>query len=310
MAEENTEIVLNALRNVAGFEALDIAAATVQRLGGLTNLVYRVETADRSVVVRIPGEGTEAYIDRKIEIHNTKIAADAGIGPRVLWADGATGILVCDCIEEIETMTPELFQRRVGAPGRAGAALRELHNAPQPFKFHFELFAMIDDYLNVLSTKETDLPKGYEAVVAEATPIKALIADNPIDLVPSHCDPLCENFLDDGTRMWIVDYEYSGMNDPFWDLGDLSVEAGLTPAQDLEMLEAYCGKAPTAAQIGRTTIYKAMSDLLWTLWGLIQHADNNPADDFWAYAENRFERCKALMNDPAFAGHLAAVRAG
>lgn len=310
MAEDNTEIVLAALQKVSELEGLDTNSAKVQRLGGLTNLVYRVETGGKCVVVRIPGEGTEAYIDRDVEVHNTKIAADAGIGPRVLWADSASGILICDCVEGIETMTPDLFQRRQGSPGRAGAALRQLHNAPEPFKFRFELFAMIDDYLNVLSTKDIELPEGYEAVVAEAAPIKELLADKPVALVPSHCDPLCENFLDDGTRMWIVDYEYSGMNDPFWDLGDLSVEAGLTAVQDMEMLTAYCGATPTAAQIGRATIYKAMCDLLWTLWGLIQHADNNPADDFWAYAINRFERCKALMNDPAFAGHLAAVRAG
>ena len=108
--------------------------------------------------------------------------------------------------------------------------------------------------------------------------------------------------------MWIVDYEYSGMNDPLWDLGDLSVEAGLSDAQDIDMLTAYFGATPTQAQIGRMVIYKAMCDLLWTLWGLIQHADNNPAEDFWAYAINRFERCKSLMMDPAFADHTTAVR--
>ncbi|MEM5518921.1 choline/ethanolamine kinase family protein [Henriciella sp. AS95] len=310
MTGQNTEIVLDALRNVPGFQELDATATTIERMGGLTNLVYRVETGGQCVVVRIPGEGTEAYIDRAVEIHNTKIAADAGIGARVLWADSKTGVLICDCIEGIETMTPELFQSRPRSPARAGAALRQLHNAPEPFEFRFELFSMIDEYLALLSEKVIDLPEGYHAVVAEAAPIKELLASKPIALVPSHCDPLCENFLDDGTRMWIVDYEYSGMNDPFWDLGDLSVEAGLTPAQELEMLTAYCGAVPTAAQVGRTAIYKAMCDLLWTLWGLIQHADKNPADDFWAYSINRLERCKSLMNDTAFAGHLAAVDAG
>jgi len=90
----------------------------------------------------------------------------------------------------------------------------------------------------------------------------------------------------------------------------LSVEAGFDAAQDAEMMEAYCGGAPSAALMGRMVIYKAMCDLLWTLWGLIQHANGNPADDFWAYAVNRFERCQKLMNAPAFAGHVAAVKAG
>jgi len=76
------------------------------------------------------------------------------------------------------------------------------------------------------------------------------------------------------------------------------------------MLRAYFGTAPTAAQVGRMVIYKAMCDLLWTLWGLIQHADDNPAEDFWAYSVERFERCKALMQSDGFDGHLQAVRAG
>ena len=113
--------------------------------------------------------------------------------------------------------------------------------------------------------------------------------------------------LDAGDRMWLVDWEYSGMNDPMWDLGDLSVEAGFDAAQDEAMLRGYFGGDATPEDRGRMVIYKAMCDLLWTLWGLIQHANRNPADDFWAYSINRFERCKALMATPAFAASLAAI---
>jgi thiamine kinase-like enzyme len=107
--------------------------------------------------------------------------------------------------------------------------------------------------------------------------------------------------------MWIVDWEYSGMNDPLWDLGDLSVEAAFTPQQDIELIQAYYGGEPSEADFGRMIIYKAMCDLLWTLWGLIQHSDGNPAEDFWAYSTGRFERCKELMSDPGFGQHVEAV---
>jgi thiamine kinase-like enzyme len=92
-----------------------------------------------------------------------------------------------------------------------------------------------------------------------------------------------------------------------WDLGDLSVEGQFDAAQDFEMLNVYFGQAPSAADHGRMVIYKAMCDLLWTLWGLIQHANGNQADDFHAYAEGRFARCKALMATPEFARHVQAV---
>ncbi len=83
---------------------------------------------------------------------------------------------------------------------------------------------MIDDYLRLLAGKDVALPEGYHDVVAEAEAVRAALAAHPVAPVACHCDPLCENFLDDGTRVWIVDWEYSGMNDPMWDLGDLSVE--------------------------------------------------------------------------------------
>ena len=129
---------------------------------------------------------------------------------------------------------------------------------------------MIDDYLNVLSTKKVSLPEGYHDVVAAAEPVKQVLAQADTPLAPCHCDPLCENFLDDGKIMWIVDWEYSGMNDPLWDLGDLSVEARMDAGQDAEMMAVYFGRLPTEAEQGRLVIYKAVCDLLWTLWGLIQ----------------------------------------
>ncbi|MGI9372868.1 MAG: phosphotransferase family protein, partial [Hyphomicrobiales bacterium] len=177
----------------------------------------------------------------------------------------------------------------------------------ETFEFRFELFAMIDEYLGVLAGKTVDFPEGYHDVLKEAEAVRTALNANPAALAPCHCDPLSENFLDTGERMWIVDWEYSGMNDPLWDLGDISVEAGFNAAQDDEMMNAYYLGGPGDAEMGRMIIYKAMCDLLWTLWGLIQHANDNPAEDFWAYSTGRFARCKALMNDDSFADHLKAV---
>ena len=169
---------------------------------------------------------------------------------------------------------------------------------------------MIDDYLKLLANLGAELPDGYHEVVAEAAGIRKALDAHPFALASCHCDPLCENFLDTGDRMWIVDWEYSGNNDPMWDLGDLSVEGGFDEGMDRRLLEAYFAGPPRPFEAGRMVIYKAMCDLLWTLWGLIQHANKNPADDFWAYAVNRFERCKRLMRSPEFGLHLAAVSRG
>ena len=169
---------------------------------------------------------------------------------------------------------------------------------------------MIDDYLKILSTKDVVLPKGYHDVLKEAEDIRTALSMHPLPLVACHCDPLCENFLDTGERMWIVDWEYSGMNDPMWDLGDLSIEGKFGERQEEEMLTAYFSGEPKPAERGRVVIYKAMCDLLWTLWGLIQLANENPAEDFRAYADGRFQRCRKLMQTKDFSRHVEAVRNG
>lgn len=278
----------------------------VERLGGLTNRVYRVG----EYCVRLPGEGTEEYIDRKNESVAAREAARTLVSPEVIFADAGSGVMVTRFIEGAVTMSPEGFAERAGSPARAGEAFARLHRSGAVFPFRFELFSMIDDYLGILSTKDVSLPDGYHGVVAEAERLRAALDAHPAELAPCHCDPLCENFLDTGEKMWIVDWEYSGMNDPLWDLGDLSVEGGFNDEQDMEMMRAYFGRAPGAAEHGRVVIYKAMCDLLWTLWGLIQLANDNPAEDFDAYANNRFARCKALMAQPDFAGHVEAVSKG
>ena len=306
----NDNEVHSELVKIPGFEALQPGDYDLERLGGLTNLVYRVEVGGSQYVLRIPGKGTEEYIDRRVEAHNARVAARAGVSAPVVYADGESGLMLTEYIDDSVTMTPEEFARREGAAARAGRALKQMHDCSEAFEFRFELFAMIDEYLKILDDRKAELPPGYAAVVESAQPLRAALERQPAALAPCHCDPLCENFLDDGQRMWIVDWEYSGMNDPMWDLGDLSVEAGLTPAQDDEMIRAYFGREPRPAEVGRMVIYKAMCDLLWTLWGLIQHSDGNPAEDFWAYAIGRFERCKALMVRPDFDEYVAAVAAG
>ena len=299
-----------ALDRIPVFDGVPREAIACARLGGLTNLVYRVDAGDRRYLLRIAGEGTADYIDRKVEGHNARVAAEAGVSAEVLHFDADSGLMLAGYLDGCVTMSPELFKSRPGAPARAAEVLKRMHTCGRAFRFRFELFAMIDEYLGLLAKLEAPLPDGYHEVVEEAGAVRQALDANPATLAPCHCDPLSENFLDDGARMWVVDWEYSGMNDPIWDLGDVSVEAGFDADQDREMMAAYCGGEPPAAVYGRMVIYKAMCDLLWTLWGLIQFANKNPVDDFWAYSVGRFERCKALMGAHDFARHLGAIHSG
>lgn len=302
-AESDIELVLQTLPTIPFLRSYK---GPIERLGGLTNMVFRLG----EYCLRLPGKGTEEYINRQNEAVAVQVAAAASVSPEILYIDRESGVMVSRFVEGATTMSPEAFKTVPGAPTRAGIAFRKLHGNGAAFPAQFELFAMIDEYLGVLANKNIDLPEGYHDALREAESVREALSAHPLPNVSCHCDPLCENFLDTGHRMWIVDWEYCGMNDPMWDLADLAVEGEFDPAQEEEMIRAYFDKGPTRSERGRIVIYKAMSDLLWTLWGLIQLANDNPAVDFRAYAEDRFARCRALMWTTGFQEALSDVRRG
>jgi thiamine kinase-like enzyme len=301
--------ILPYLDRVPDLEGVDREQIEVERLGGLTNLNYRIATPLGVFVLRIPGAGTSEYINRENESLAARITSEIGVNAPLIYFDARDGVQLTRFVEGGGTMNAERF-KDLGSVGRAARSLRRVHDCGRPFRNRFELFQMIDDYLDVLAKKDAPLPDGYHDVKREAEAVRQALNARPLPILPCHCDPLAENFLDTGQQVYVIDWEYAGNNDPMWDLGDVSVEAGFGPEQDEALLAAYFEGAPTAGDRGRMVLYKAMCDLLWTLWGIIQHVNQNPAEDFWAYAVNRFERCKALMGSADFARHVAAVARG
>ena len=287
------------------FNGTEEADLDIERLGGLTNLVYRVNFSGKDYLLRIPGKGTDEYIDRQVEEHDAKIAAESGVSPSILFWDSSDGLMLAEYIDG-QTMSADGF-KNLEIVARAAKAFRKIHDYPKLFKKRFDVFEQIDDYLRLVKKLKADVPEGYEAVNKEADAIRSVLEAKPARLVSCHCDPLAENFIDTGNRTYIVDWEYAGTNDPMWDLGDLSVEAEFDQEQERVLMESYFEGTPPEDQVGRMVIYKSLCDLLWTLWGVVQHANDNPVDDFWAYAVNRFERCKALMAEPEFKSNLAAI---
>ena len=303
--EQKLEAIIRTIPNLSSIEP---SSFQVTRLGGLTNEVYHLAGDDQVFCLRIPGAGTEEYIDRNVEKHNASVAEYAGVSPKVHYFSD-DGIMLAEFISDSVTMSPERFQSDLEAAFQAGESFRQLHQCDKPFEFRFEVFSMIEEYLQLLSKgKAIELPEGYHEVVKQSQSVKEALDRNPVELAPCHCDPLCENFLKQDKKMWIVDWEYSGMNDPYWDLGDLSVEASMPEEAEMALLQGYFGRDPSARDVGRMIMYKALCDLLWTLWGLIQFMNENPVEDFWAYSIERFTRCINLMSTEEFSRHMSAIQ--
>ena len=299
----------DALATVGPFAQFNPEDLAVERLGGLTNINYRVNSPVGDFVLRLAGEGTSDYIDRAAEEKNDQVASHAGVNAEIVFFDAKTGTMVTRYIENAVTLDVEKFKDK-GVLQRAGRAFRQLHDSPQLFEGEFELFEQIDQYLAVLNQLNADLPDGYSDVHDSAKSVRAALSSHPLPKRPCHCDPMVENCIDDGDRVFIIDFEYAGNNDPMWDLGDLAVEGSFSPEQERIFMSAYFGQEPRPLDVSRIVMYKAMCDLLWTLWGVVQHANKNPADDFWAYAVGRLNRCRDLMATQEFSQHLGAVDHG
>jgi thiamine kinase-like enzyme len=300
-----------ALARVPFFGNVRQEGLKIERLGGaLTNVSYKVTMGGAAYVLRLAGEGTSEYIDRTAEEHNARVAAAAGVNAEVVHFDARDGTMVTRFVDGVPMNAGEGFGRDPGAPGRAARALGRVHRLGRVFRSRFDVFAEIDGYLGLLREGPTPPPEGYHEAGRQARAVRRALGASPAPLVPCHNDPWPGNLLDAEGRVYLIDWEYSGMNDPVWDLADLSVEAAFDAEQDRAMMEAYHGTKPSPALYSRLEIYKAMSDLHWSVWGFVQHAKGNPAEDFWSYGLKRLGRSKARMSGADFGRHVGVVRAG
>lgn len=255
----------------------------VERLGGLTNRTYKVVTSTGPVAVRLPGRGTHAYIDRDAEHHNATVAAELGVGAAILHCD--PDALVCTFIEG-RVLSPTIVRAEPETLARVGRLLRRVHDSHQPFVSRFDPVTVISDHRATLA----DVPAGVDAVIARVARLGP-----PMTLAPTHGDPWPENFIDAGDQLHLLDWEYSGMNEPAWDLAHLAVEAGLLPHQRAALIEAYTGGSPDPDLRDRVEELGPVTDLLWGLWGLAQERDGNEAEDFGAYGRQRLDRAARAL---------------
>jgi thiamine kinase-like enzyme len=274
---------------------------------GLTNQNFRVEVDGSPFFVRLPGSSTDLLaIDRANELHNTRAAAEAGVGPKVIHHDPESGALVLDWIDG-RTMSNAAFAEP-GTPVRIAEALRRLHAGPR-FRDDFDMFRLTEYYLSVVDQRSIRIPDGYRDELSKVALIEAALAAHPLATVPCHNDLLAENYLDDGQRLWIVDYEYSGNNDPTFELGNTAQELGFDAARQEELCAAYFGEA-TPALLARMRLQMIMSDVGWTLWPAIQAAISSIDYDFWGWAEERWGRASTAFGRDDFDDLLAEGVAG
>lgn len=272
-----------------------------QLSGGLTNENYLVETGGERFVMRIPGQSTELLsIDRANEVFNTKAAATTGIGPRVLEHISGLDVLVLEFIPGA-TMSAQALQTEQMA-ARVAASFQRLHAAPRFLK-DFNMFRLIEEYLRIVEEHQVTIPPGYRDSLPDVARIEHAVAIRALPAVPCHNDLLCENFIDDGVDLRIVDYELSGNNDPCFDLGNTAQEAEFDQDLRAALCAAYFGRED-ARQLARMNLFALMSDVGWTLWGAIQAKISAVDFDFKGYYSSRWERALEVLESDRLGGWL------
>ena len=260
--------------------------------GGLTNENYLVEAGGQRYVMRILGQSTELLsIDRANEVYNTKAAASTGIGPGVLEHIPDLDVLVLEFIKG-PTMSAATLQSKEMAE-RMAASFHRLHDSPRFLK-NFNMFRLIEDYLRIVEQHGVAIPAGYRDQLPAVAKIEHALSVGALPAVPCHNDLLCENFIDDGASLRIVDYELSGNNDPCFDLGNTAQEAEF----DQDLRAALCASyfsREDGRQLARMNLFALMSDVGWTLWGAIQAKISAVDFDFNGYYNTRWERALEVL---------------
>jgi thiamine kinase-like enzyme len=274
--------------------------------GGITNLNYRVDVGGESFVVRIPGKNSELLgIDRGRECGCTRAASQCGVGTEVVHFLEADGVLVTRFIAG-----RGLSAEEIGAPAgltRVAESLRRYHGGP-PFPGTFSAFETVQAYLRISRSGAAPLATTIDRLVTRAETIDRALQAVPSPRCPCHNDLLLANFIDDGDVIRIVDWEYAGMGDPFFDLGNFAAHQGLSDTQEAGLLDAYRGQV-RASDLARLKLMKILSDLREALWAMVQVTISTLAYDFVAYGQKHFDRCARQLEDPRLSGWLTDARA-
>jgi len=273
--------------------------------GGITNRNFRVTLGDRDVVVRLPGKDTELLgIDREAERAATEAAAGVGVGPEVVDFRVDPPCLVTAFIPGAP-IPPEVLRGRLD---ELAASLRAVHDGPA-LPSRFDSFAVVDAYRATAVAQGTPVPASYGRLLVGAHAIRDALHGPEHAPVPCHNDLLNANFIHDGERVRIVDWEYAGMGDRFFDLGNLSVNNGFAEEDDEALLAVYFGEPCSDRRFAALRLMRIMSDFREGMWGVVQRGISALDFDFAAYADEHLTRVGAALEDPRFHTWLEAARA-
>jgi thiamine kinase-like enzyme len=281
--------------------------------GGITNHNYIVwvnggwgNPGGGKYVLRVPGAGTDMFIDRNVERECMIEAARVGVAPAVAHVIEPEKAMVIVFVDG-ELMHPETMAGHPDHIRQAVETLKVFHDKAI-FGNKIEIFAMLRRYTKIAREINAPTPERLEAMLKVMDEIEKATARDPVPYVACHNDLLSENFIIDADgKMWIIDWEYGGMTDPYFDLGDHVMEHPYSRDEERLIIETYCGGMDEKA-FARMMLYKIVSGVWWGVWAMIQHTVSKIEFDYMAWGlERGVDRAQRGVDDPDYPAWLAGA---
>ena len=291
------EHLVGAMQRVPELAGRDLFLTALS--GGITNRNFLVTIRGQRerYVIRLAGNDTHLLgISREVEHAATVAAAGVGVGPEVTAFIRPEGYLVTRFIEGAPVSFEQVRERETLT--RIADSLRRIHQGP-PIPGLFVPLRIVEAYRALAMARGVPIPPEYELAAAIGRRIELACLADPVELRPCHNDLLNANFIDDGSRIRIVDWEYAGMGDPYFDLGNFSVNHELTPDDDAHLLASYEGPAHIN-HLARLSLMRVVSDFREAMWGVLQQGISTLDVDFVVYAGEHFDRLLSNGTTPAF----------
>jgi aminoglycoside phosphotransferase (APT) family kinase protein len=271
---------------------------------GITNRNFRIDVERETFVLRLAGADTELLgIDRDDEVEAGRVAAAAGVGPQVVAFLPELGCVVTRFVPG-----EPIPEERLGEPSvmrSVVTSIKAIHACP-PIHATFPVFRIVERFRDTAAERGVAIPPAYDEAREVAGRIEAAVSAAPTPLTTCHNDLLNANFLLDDDHTWIVDYEYAGMGDPFFDLGNLAINNGLDPPAQSLLLETYFGDVRDVHR-ARMALMRIVSDFREAMWGVVQQGISKLEFDYVDYAERHFARLLANAADPQVDGWLESA---
>lgn len=284
--ENKINSIKDTLSEVLGLSNHDIYS--IDPIGGMTNKNFKVNIKNENYILRIPGNGTKEMISRNSEKYNNLIVNKLEIDTNMLYFNEENGLKVSKYINNAETITPKTAKREDNMKLIANI-LKKLHNSDVKFNNEFDVFSKIEEYETLLKKYNGKNFDDYAVVKDKVTKLKQILEQIGVESVPCHNDTVPENFVKDNGRVYLVDWEYSGMNDPMWDLAAHSLESDFLEGEEEIFLSLYFEGRIEDRYKKKILIYKICQDFLWSIWTNIKEAKG---DNFGTYGEDRYNRAK------------------